>query len=386
MTVALVRVPAGYDSLHLDYEREPADTERAAPFVDRFQRARKADFVDWRFYVGENTPAVDGESLATRISQIRWRAGIRLGGLAGTLVVRFASWRGPVRSVGGDPSWSGRLRRSEREYPTTAQEFPPVENALADHERCVIYVHGTMSCALPALDAMRGVIGTNVVRYEHDTFLSIRHNAKDLAKLVMDCHSAPGDLTFVGHSRGGLVARLAAAEVLRHATRPLPDRISVLTFGTPHRGTPLVGQALVDFTPVLRAALLTMGFVADAQGRVWRDLRSTAWRYLLCGRRVPEGLLEMAPGDLQLSLIDSHASNVSTNAYGGACDFAAVPSSARLAFFQSLGAGVFEGPNDFVVGQYSATAVGTGTSLREPCAHFDYFLNDEVRHALQLIP
>jgi Lipase (class 3) len=386
MTVALIRVPAGYDSVHLEYEREPADTDRAAPFLDKFQRARKADFVDWRFYVGEDTPAVDGESLATRISRTRWRAGIRLGGLAGTLVARFANWRGPVAPVGGDPSWAGRLRRSEREYPAAARDFPPVEDALANHERCVIYVHGTMSSALPALDAVRDIIGTNVVRYEHDTFLSIRHNANRLANLITDRHLAPRDLTLVGHSRGGLVARLAAAEVLKRATRPLPDRISVLTFGTPHRGTPLVGQTLVDFTPIMRAALLAIGLVADAQGRVWRDLPSTAWRYLLCGRPVPEGLLEMAPGDLLLSLIEDYASNVNTDAYGGACDLGAVPSGAKLAFFQSLGKGLFEGPNDFVVGQRSATAVGTGKPMGEPCAHFDYFLKDEVRQALQRIP
>lgn len=386
MTIAIVRVPAGYDSLQLEYKREPADSERNAQLAEILPRAHRDDFVDWRFYVGEKTPAVDGESLAKRTSKNRWRAVVRPGGRAGTLIVRFANWRGPVKRVGGDLSWRGRLRRSERAYPRAARDFVSVDQINANHDRCVIYVHGTMSCALPALDAIHDVIGANVARYEHDTFISIRHNANDLAKLVIDRQLSPRHLHFVGHSRGGLVARLAAAEVFRHAPRWGPDHIHVHTFGTPHRGTPVVGQALVELMPVLRKMQLGTGLVADARERRWRDLASMAWAYLIRGRQMPEGILEMAPDDMFLRMLESHASEIDTVACGAACKLVEAPSGTRLEFLQGLGGLFAGGANDLVVGQDSATAVGKPWLLEEPCTHFDYFLNDEVRLALEQLP
>jgi hypothetical protein len=382
MSILAAQIPPGYAFLRLEYERDQRDVERGFLLEERFRRARKRDFVDWRFYIGTRTPAVNGESPARRVTSTRWRAGVRLGGIGGILIARFANWRGPAQRVPRDPSWTSRVKQSESEYPDAADAFPLVEGLAADANRALVYVHGTMSCALPALDAVHDIIGRNVARFEHDTFISIRHNAADLARQIIDRRLAPRDLHFVGHSRGGLVARLAAAQVFRHA-RPAPDRISVHTFGTPHRGTPLVGQALIDLEPVLRMAQLFSGLLSDAQHRRWRDLGSTAWSYLLRGRQMPEGVLEMAPGDLLLEMIEiACPPQVPTIACGGNCEITIAPDGTKISFFQSLGKEIFTGPNDLIVSRDSATAVGTAWRLADPCTHFDYFINDEVRQAL----
>jgi hypothetical protein len=377
MSIALVQIPAGFDTLQIQYDRHPADFERTGRMLGGLPGGRVADFVDWRFYVGEGTPAVDGESHATRVSELRSRGFIRLGRAAGTLIMRYANWRGPLRSPPGDPSWRRRVRRSERHFDEASQRFGVVTDADAGHDRCVIYVHGTMSSALPALHALRDVVGANVVRYEHDTFMPISHNAVELREQIQGCGLEPRVLHIVGHSRGGLVARHAAG-LLAGASRPTPDRVLVHTFGSPHAGTPLVGQALDDATPLLTRAMLLTGLVADAIEGSWRDLASTAWTYLLRGKALPRGILEMAPGEPTLETIDALARGVSTFSYGGRSSLQTMPTNGKVAFLQSLGRGLFDADNDLVVSTPSALAAGKGTLLTEDCTHFGYFLNGQV--------
>ncbi len=382
MSLALVHVPAGFEMLRIEYERDPADSERTGTLLRQLPAERVADFVDWRFYVGTGTPAVDGESLATRVGELRSRAFIRLSRAAGTLIMRYANWRGPLRAPPGDPSWRRRLRRSERRFDVAAQRHGLLADADPDHDRSVIYVHGTMSCALPALHALRDVAGENVVRYEHDTFLPISHNAAELCNQIRQRELAPRVLHIVGHSRGGLVGRHAAGLLLGTGARPTPDRVLVHTFGTPHAGTPLVGQALADATPVLRRAMLASGVVSDGLERAWRDLASTAWMYLLRGRAAPQGILEMAPGEPTLQTIDAVARSIPTFSYAGRCSLQTMPSSGKIALLQSLGRDLFDADNDLVVSIPSATAAGRHTLLTEDCTHFGYFVNAQVLEAI----
>jgi hypothetical protein len=381
MSVALVRVQPGYEVLRLEYEAASADQNRSYQLEGTLSDHYNRDFVDWRFYVGTQTPAVDGESPATRVSASRWRAAVGLRGLGGFLIARFARWRGPATPVRSDPSWRSCLKRSEVRFKEEAARFPTVDGLRAGQDRAVVYVHGTMSCALPGLYAVRDVIGDNVARFEHDTFLPIRHNAIDLADHVLRAGLPARDLHFVGHSRGGLVARLAAARISKCATRA-PDRITVHTFGTPHEGTPLVGQALVDLQPLLRRAHLLSGLVADVRDHMWSDFVSYAWTYVLRGRGMPEGILEMAPRDIELQLIASYAAHIPTIAFGAHCEVTAASDTAKIAFLQSVGKEIFDGRNDLVVSEASATAAGDPRPLIGNCTHFDYFLDDQVRQHL----
>ncbi len=72
-------------------------------------------------------------------------------------------------------------------------------------------------------------------RYEHDTFMSIDANAQELAELLTARFDDAEHVLMICHSRGGLVARSASDLV----DGTLASRLSIHTFGTPHRGTPL---------------------------------------------------------------------------------------------------------------------------------------------------
>ena len=83
-----------------------------------------------------------------------------------------------------------------------------------------------------------------VVGWPHDTLTSIRANAGELADLidrVFAGMAAPPRIVFVAHSRGGLVARATAVELLSSpAVGRWRDALSgIVTFGTPHDGAAL---------------------------------------------------------------------------------------------------------------------------------------------------
>jgi hypothetical protein len=49
MSIALVQIPAGFDTVQIQYDRHPADFERTGRMLGRLPGGRVADFVDWRF-------------------------------------------------------------------------------------------------------------------------------------------------------------------------------------------------------------------------------------------------------------------------------------------------------------------------------------------------
>jgi triacylglycerol esterase/lipase EstA (alpha/beta hydrolase family) len=118
-------------------------------------------------------------------------------------------------------------------------------STVREHEDAVVFVHGTVSCGIQSLkDLYNAGIGAPIYRYEHDTFLPVSENATEMANLIGH-HLRAKRLTLVSHSRGGLVARIALSKLLRSG---YAGEVSVLTFGTPHEGTPLanVGRAFVN--------------------------------------------------------------------------------------------------------------------------------------------
>lgn len=83
-----------------------------------------------------------------------------------------------------------------------------------------------------------------VVGWPHDTLTSIRANAGELADLIDRVFAGmetPPRIAFVAHSRGGLVARATAAELLSSpsANRWRDALAAIVTFGTPHDGAAL---------------------------------------------------------------------------------------------------------------------------------------------------
>jgi hypothetical protein len=110
----------------------------------------------------------------------------------------------------------------------------------------VIFLHGLFSTdvgtfdnfvnAFRAVDHQRSLL----VSWPHDTLDPIELNAEELSEVIEDRLGASSlPIAFVCHSRGGLVARRTAVELLK-VNRQWQQRIcSCVTFGTPHDGAEL---------------------------------------------------------------------------------------------------------------------------------------------------
>lgn len=138
----------------------------------------------------------------------------------------------------------------------------------------VIFLHGLMSTDVGTFDALvRAIkqdgVGGNwlLVSWPHDTLTSIASNADDLAVLIeeqLGQSSLP--IAFVGHSRGGLVARRTVVELLKVAKeRWLPRLRGLVTFGTPHHGAELaeagdemIGKLLLVYTIATQAGAVPL--------------------------------------------------------------------------------------------------------------------------------
>lgn len=100
---------------------------------------------------------------------------------------------------------------------------------------------------------------------------SIRRRAAKLMTAIDEDYSGHGPIHLVGHSTGGLDARLVASPTVsvvgRHGPPAWIDRVrSVTTINTPHYGTPLAsffatvsGQRLLYAVSALTVAALTLG-------------------------------------------------------------------------------------------------------------------------------
>lgn len=199
----------------------------------------------WRCYLGSNTKVIDGLSELSdgRSARIRVRA-LRATGLFAARIV-YASHKIVGRSA-TDFTAGRRLRRTELAFEYEAKNCPSVvttpARATVDGRfvvggvrHAVVAVHGTMACALPLAAELRQLVRNYpaVLRFEHDTWLPISDNAKQLTEAVTRLEL--DQVTLVAHSRGGLVARECAAR-LRKSTQL---DVRVITLGTPFEGTPM---------------------------------------------------------------------------------------------------------------------------------------------------
>ena len=112
----------------------------------------------------------------------------------------------------------------------------------------VIFLHGLLSSDLVLFDPIIDRLNQDkkfseryvYFGFPHDTFASIGVNANELVEWLDVL--LEGDLQipvgFVCHSRGGLLARRVAAKLCKHA-RWRQQVACCVTFGTPHKGTPL---------------------------------------------------------------------------------------------------------------------------------------------------
>jgi hypothetical protein len=248
----------------------------------------------------------------------------------------------------------------------------------------VIFLHGLMSTDVGTFDQFVSALGASpifgqsrlLVSWPHDTLASIDTNAEDLSVLIeekLGRSSLP--IAFVCHSRGGLVARKTAVELMEiDRERWRPRLRGLVTFGTPHNGAELaeagdefLGKVLLGFTVAKQAGVLPL---VDALWSVKdhkklagvTDLRprSNGGNFLQDLRRAESRIAKKA-GVVPLRLY----------AVGGDCATNTITGMLTRRYFGGAN-------NDLIVTQESSTPAAAERRAETTCDHFGYFTETAV--------
>jgi pimeloyl-ACP methyl ester carboxylesterase len=341
----------------------------ASPF------AHQEAVLECRLYLGngsfvaeEDVPFEDDPGAGPR------RARLTLPDVPGFVVGRVARWMGKEQEPSRDPWFGNRLAYFEREHGAIAAAYPDLgpsgdPSALSRRPRrgpALVYVHGTFASALPALSLLHPLGIARAYRFEHDTFQPLMTNVGDLSKAIRR-ELAPGRLHLVGHSRGGLVARMVA--------RRLADDydVSVRTYGTPHRGTPVANMG-----GKMLKAVLAIGRVAAGGVFAW-DPVSMGAKWLLRARDLPDGLRVMRLGSEALNILNDAPDAYDLRSYAGVYDVNGLAHGFCSNTLRTIVREAFAGkPTDMVVGLKSAQGVGRRFRIVGSCDHFQFFSDDGV--------
>jgi pimeloyl-ACP methyl ester carboxylesterase len=225
-----------------------------------------------------------------------------------------------------------------------------------------------------------------IVGFPHHTLDPIEDNGADLARFLRE-HLDPAStrVAFVCHSRGGLVARWAAARLRQNPE--WHDRVTdVITFGTPHEGAELAEhKQAADFGAYLLAVNATR--TAASLGEVLSYLQEYT----------TEGIFDLRPGGgatperqkmfvNRLLEYEDQVGRACITAVGGLIDAAALKSwrQRKLSAFIAWKTG--QGEHDMVVTTRSGLAERFKPDLRlvARCDHFAYFKASPDRQSLLL--
>jgi len=386
---ACLAVPADLDRVVISYaEGDDAafDRDVAVGFLRsatqsgerRAAPARYETNIEWFAFVGGNTLSSHGsESLENETGRGAGSAEIETGGRAGVLLLRPWQWAGSrLEKTAHDPLFQERLATHLRAAGTMADVHPEVGDLPHDGMgSSMVWVHGTVSCGLAAVPQLVSLVPTRVHRFEHDTFQDIDTNAAVLADTLDTRLKRGSKLLLVGHSRGGLVSRVAA-NVLT-AQRDDLD-ITVLTLGTPHLGTPIVNAG----DRALRALVSITKFGL----RSVPDPATMLLKYLLRYAELPTGISDMAVDSPWLrGLRSGGRESYTLLACGADYQRGAQPESSGVKALGRLHR-LFEAAgtpnNDLVVSTASAIGRGTPVELDESLGHFQYLRSAEVKRQL----
>jgi hypothetical protein len=396
-TTMLARASAGSE-LEVRYVPEPEDEERDGKLLRWRTRPRRWPYerderiLDWRFYLGTDTTVIEGQTRFERWKG-RLRARLRIpsqaGRATGTVVGKVMQIEGPTGgSLATDEFWEGHLAGEEANHKALARRYPRIDAGLsadADRELVTVMVHGTRSTTLPALEMLadKDCLTEPTYRFEHDTFVGLAANAMELAREIDVAFpitpSGEPRVRLIAHSRGGLVARWARAQLQRTGRH----KVEVITLGTPHRGTPIVGHALSRLAGPLGiatrpAGVLSMDTLTDSRGIPMTNPMMLAGAYLFRGSELPEGIRSMAPDSDALAALEYMPGADAYEAFGGDCDLKTTPPGFTPGFAAGLAGQLFPGePNDLVVALASSRPGSNGTTVR--CAHSAYFHEQEVQ-------
>jgi pimeloyl-ACP methyl ester carboxylesterase len=288
----------------------------------------------------------------------------------GTLIGRVLVCSGQPRQnmIANDFTMGARLARSESVYAARAAEVPRLEGSfrlIPEVDACAVWVHGTISCGLEGLKDLPTLPKIPMYRFEHDTFLEIGENASELARLI---DKLGYQRTYIlAHSRGGLVARFSQ-QILRSQYGRASN---VITFGTPHRGTPLADAANGGLAAFMRAGDFVVNGIPYGS-----PARRMAGMFV--GVELPPGIRAMQPTS-EVLRTSALFLNQPFDSWAGVYQDA----GGSLGYghdIDNIISGIFGGTieHDLVVPTLSA--LGGNQATRISCAHFDYFKNPAVQN------
>lgn len=234
-------------------------------------------------------------------------------------------------------------------------------------DRVMIFVHGTASCSFAHLGDL-AAFATQLVRFEHDTFLSINHNSDDLCRLIQQCLPA-AEIVLIGHSRGGLVARDAAGKLTAQGRK-----VDLATFGSPHDGSELValGKSALSGGYAKRAIVRGAVGVKTYHDRKAGSSDAEMQMELFSGRPLPVGWRDMEIGGSIIGVIRGRPAPQTFASIGAAID------ESSMQWWERSLASVVERPNDGIVSYRSARAQGNPSLGDLICGHGKYFKKNEV--------
>jgi hypothetical protein len=375
-SIAVVPVSPDMLEVQLLYSPAPSDAARAAAMQARYGLPGTIS-LDWIGYFGTRSLKVEGDQFFRPVRRGLMSAAVRTAGLAGVLVGKVARVLGrDIQSYGEDPDRLSRLRAhlDRRRSPRpVAPDLVDLSEKSVVGDRCVIFVHGTMSCGIPNSDLLASVPGLSpLYRFEHDTFQEIIDNAKRLRELILSRIQTPKVLLLC-HSRGGLVGRQTCQLMHNDGKQML-----VWTYGTPHEGTPLANAAKRSLGMLYKLGTITAG-PASIELPV-----SAAFRYMLRSGELPPGIETMtAPPSGVLKVMNASGDPYPIRSYGASHEGPGGPTGVKIAFKGAVGNQLFRGErNDLVVTVRSATSRPGQTQVLTPCTHSEYFSNTVVKEEL----
>ncbi|HEY4269854.1 MAG TPA: hypothetical protein VGM94_16850 [Galbitalea sp.] len=313
----------------------------------------------WRIYVGSNTRVLDGTSSRSEHAfTIRHDGAEGLAVLVGRI---FLSANVLLNRDRPDPTARSRLDRHSWADRPTAGGCPSLLDQTAHVHDGVIAIHGTMACGIPLAKVLRTAVDDEipVFRFEHDTWLPIGQNAKELAEHIRRLKLRR--VVLVSHSRGGLVARDTVKRLRNEGIE-----FQLISLGTPYEGTPIVDLA--------QGGLLTTFAIMGALKVLHNPLVDVATRLagFLIKVKLPRGIESMRPCAEYLSGFAGE-SVARLDAFAGRADRSGISNSYGVDFSRGFATAAFpDGGNDYVVSIDSALVAAGGAQVELQTDHFSY--------------
>ncbi len=366
-----VIIPIGVDAEEVLIEYVPSleDENRIARLRYRHATPEHAleTIFDWRGYFGTASVVVDGWNTMRRAGNkfvVSVRA--KFGFVVGKVLHRLSR---PQPTLEHDPLFVERLASAISAHPKVADGVPDLDRiSPVTHDTAMVFVHGTVSCGIQNLKDLDGHLWVPTYRFEHDTFRPIAENGAELAKAIAS-NIRTKQLILVGHSRGGLVARVGLEKLRKEH---YSAAMTLHTFGTPHLGTPLVQIGTKLLNQIFKLGSLVVGALPALTPL------ALAYSCLLDAPALPLGIDVMRSNSQGLALLNELGDKQNVECWGSQFDRNAGTSGFGIEV-ENILFGALDGvPNDLVVPTSSALFFGTPRLLLN-CSHIQYFQDAAVR-------